>query len=451
MARVEARVAALAMALFLAGCRPAGPVPAMPEVSTATFLPAVREAIDPALADAKARPDDAAAVGRLGMALHAHRQLEAARQCYRRSAALDPRNFDWRYYLGAASEGQQAVDALRAALQLRDDTPARIKLGEALLATGDYAGARDVLRGLDHPAAWFGYGRAVDDPSYYEKALRAFPQYGAAMFALAQSYRRAGRAAEAQRLLADYARFKTVAPPLSDPLMDSVMALDRGPDRLLREAAALERQGQLAEAVAQVVAALALDPKLVQAHVDLISLYGRLANAPEAARHYRDAVSIDPRAFDAHYNYGVFCYSSKQRQEAREAFTKALAINPDHAEARNNLGMILQEEGRLAEAAREFEKAIEARPDLRLARFHLGRIYANRQRWAEAIDQLRRASEGDDEATPTYLYALGATQARAGQREAARASLAAAREKAVARGQAPLAQAIERDLERLGR
>jgi tetratricopeptide (TPR) repeat protein len=113
--------------------------------------------------------------------------------------------------------------------------------------------------------------------------------------------------------------------------------------------------------------------------------------------------------------------------------------------------MILQEEGRIADAAQEFEKAIELRPDLRLARFHLGRIYANQKRWTEAIDELRRASEVDDEATPTYLYALGATQARAGQRDAARSTLDAAREKAAARGQTPLAQAIERDLATLGK
>jgi MFS family permease/tetratricopeptide (TPR) repeat protein len=453
MLSTKARAGAVlaVVALFLAACRQAGPLTALPDVSTATFLPAVREAIEPALTEAKARPDDAAAVGRLGMALHAHRQLEAARQCYRRAAMLEPKKFEWRYYLGAASEGREAVAALREAVKLKDDQAARIKLGEALLATGDDAAAKDVFRGIDHPAALFGYGRAAGDPAYYEKALAVFPQYGAAMFALAQSYQRAGRKAEAQRLLAEYERYKTVAPPLTDPLMDAVRALDRGPDRLLREAAALEKQGQLQAAVERETAALALDPKLVQAHVDLISLHGRMGNAAEAARHYREAVAVDARAFDAHYNYGVFCYGAGRRDEAREAFVKALEINPNHAEARNNLGMILQEQGRLPEAAREFQKAIDARPDLRLARFHLGRIYANQQRWPEAIAQLQRAAEGDEEATPTYLYALGATQARAGQREAARVSLTAAKAKAVARGQSGLADAIGRDLRRLGK
>jgi len=91
------------------------------------------------------------------------------------------------------SDGQASIDALRAALRLHDYLPAKLRLGEALLASGDSEGARAVYRGLDHPAALFGYGRATNDPVYYEKALAQFPSYGAAMFALAQLYQRSGR------------------------------------------------------------------------------------------------------------------------------------------------------------------------------------------------------------------------------------------------------------------
>jgi tetratricopeptide (TPR) repeat protein len=111
----------------------------------------------------------------------------------------------------------------------------------------------------------------------------------------------------------------------------------------------------------------------------------------------------------------------------------------------------LEEKGQRAKAAAEFEKAIEIDPNLRLARFHLGRIYANQRRWAPAIEQFQRAVEVDDEATPTYLYALGATEARAGQPTTAAATLAGAHAKALARGQSTLAASIQRDLEKLKR
>src|SRR5881394_806215 len=177
---------------YFAACRSAGSLPPLPEISTAGFLPAIRQEVDAAIAAAKTRPDDAASVGRLGMVLQAHKQLQGSRQCYRRAARLDPRNFEWLYYLGLVSDGREGADALRAALRLRDYLPARLRLGETLLALGDFNGARDDYRGLQAPAALFGYGRATNDPTYYEKALAAFPQYGAAVFALAQHYQRAG-------------------------------------------------------------------------------------------------------------------------------------------------------------------------------------------------------------------------------------------------------------------
>src|SRR5262249_19546527 len=158
-------------------------------------------------------------------------------------------------------------------------------------------------RGMDHPAALFGYGRATNDASYYQKALTVFPQYGAAMFALAQSYQRAGRAADAQKLMADYAKYKLAAPHVDDPWINAVQALNRGPDRLLTEAAQLESQGQLKPAIDLELKALELDPKLTQPHINLISLYGRLGDPAEAEKHYRQAVALDPRSHEAYYNF----------------------------------------------------------------------------------------------------------------------------------------------------
>jgi tetratricopeptide (TPR) repeat protein len=102
-------------------------------------------------------------------------------------------------------------------------------------------------------------------------------------------------------------------------------------------------------------------------------------------------------------------------------------------------------------AAQHFLAAVELEPGQHLARFHLGRIYANRGRYAEAVAQFERAAEAGGDAASTYLYALGATQARAGNVRAAVKTLGAAREKAVSAGQMTLASTIERDLAKLKR
>jgi tetratricopeptide (TPR) repeat protein len=439
------------LVFFLAACGSHPPLPPLPELSTASFGPAIRQAVDRALAGAKAHPNDAGAVGRLGMVLHAHDQRVTAKICYQRASLLDPDTFDWHYYRGLVSDAPAAADAFRAALRLRDYLPAKIKLGEALLAAGDSAGAKQILEGIHHPAALFSYGRATGDHAYYEKALRVFPQFGAAMFALSRHYARTGRAGDAARLMAEYERHKLTAPPLDDPLLDAVRALNRGPDRLLSQAAHAEAQGQLGAAVELQHQALALDPKLVQAHVNLISLYGRLGDTPNAEKHYREAIALQPNGADAYYNFGVLCYRLNRRAAAQAAFTKALEINPGHADAHNNLGVLLEQQGKLEEAARHFRNAIELRPDLRLARYHLGRIRANQGHYAEAIAQFQEAVTVDDEATPTYLYALGAAFARSGNSAQAAEVLEQARARASAHGQAGLAASIQRDLARLKR
>jgi tetratricopeptide (TPR) repeat protein len=424
-------------------------VPPLPAITTTEFQPAVRQAVDEAYRQAKAKPDDAAAVGRLGMVLHAHNQLISARGCYRRASALEPGVFDWHYYLGVASDGQAAVDALREALRIRDYLAARIRLGDALLAIGDSAGAAKVLGGVEHPAGLFGYGRATNDPRYYERAMKQFPQFGAAIFAMAQHYQRTGETAEAQTLLAAYAKYKNVAPPLDDPLMNAVRALNRGANELLRRAANLESQGQLQSAVDLHLEALEGDPKNAQVHVNLISLYGRLGDAGKAEHHFREAVAANPKSDEAYYNFGVLCYEGGRRADAEGAFREALNRNPANAQAHNNLGSLLQEKGDISGAAAHFQRAVELQPDLRIARFHLGRIYANQGKYTEAIAQLERAAESEEDATPTYLYALGATLARSGDVVRARTVLQNALEKATARGQTRLSSAVQRDLARL--
>ncbi|MFN7923236.1 MAG: tetratricopeptide repeat protein [Bryobacteraceae bacterium] len=412
----------------------------------------MREAIANDLAAAKAKPNDPQAAGHLGMLLYAYGQPAAARAAFERAAILDPARYEWTYYLGVAqlADGlaQPAVASLRTAVALRSDSvPAQLKLGDALLASGDSAGAAAAYQKvIEHPAAKYGYARATGQAEFHEKALAQFPQFGAAMFALAQHYQRAGRAQDAARLLRDYPRFKTVAPPVDDPALDAIDALNQGPTSLLKQAQSLESHGQLAAAAELQAKALALDPKLVQAHVNLISLYGRLGDAARATEHYKAAIALDANASEAYYNYGVLCYQQGRRAEARTAFEKALSLDASSASAHTNLGALLQEQGQLDAAAAHFTKAIELDPGQRLARFNFGRILANRRNYAAAIAQFEQIVNGDDDATPTYLYALGATQARAGDRAHAIETLERARTAAFQKTQPSVVASIDRDL-----
>jgi tetratricopeptide (TPR) repeat protein len=434
-------------------------VPPLPAVKTSGFLPSIARAIDTAYRDVSAKPDDGPANGRLGMVLHAHDQFASARVCFQRAEAFDPGSADWTYYLALAqlADGQSspaAASFARFRSKRPDYFPAILKRAEALQAAGEPAEAafREALQVRpDDPAALFGLGRALNDVTYFEKALAAFPRYGAAIFALAQAYRRAGRVQDSERLMASYPQFKTFGPPLEDPLQDAILALNAGPSPLIRRAQSLESQGQLAPAVDLHIQALQLDPQLVQAHVNLISLYGRLRDYPAAERYYRSAIALNPNAHEAYYNFGVLCAELGRRVEAKAAFERAVGINPGYAEAHNNLGALAEQTGQLDAATRHFLRAVDLQPGFALARFHLGRIYANQRKWPQAIQQFERIGAPDEPSTPTYLYAFGATLARSGNVTRAVEILGAAKTAAERFGQADLSAAIARDLQLLGR
>ncbi len=99
--------------------------------------------------------------------------------------------------------------------------------------------------------------------------------------------------------------------------MDAVYALKTGPTELLRQASTLESEGQLTAAAELNNRALELDPKLTQAHVNLISAYGRLGDVKKAEEHFRLAIAQNPNAADAHYNFG--CFGMRRIANARRS------------------------------------------------------------------------------------------------------------------------------------
>ena len=68
--------------------------------------------------------------------------------------------------------------------------------------------------------------------------------------------------------------------------------------------------------------ALALDPNIRLAHVDLGILLAARNDSSEAARCFREAIRIDPNKPDAHYRLGRLLSSLGREQEAQAEFDK---------------------------------------------------------------------------------------------------------------------------------
>lgn len=438
-------------------------VPPLPHLNTSNLLPVVRQQLADAYATARSNPRSSDASGRLGMVLDAYDQYGSAAICYRRAHLLEPESFRWLFYLGwaQAAQGmhQDAVRTLREAVRMNPDyLAARLKLADSLFSIGQWEESHDIYLAIseahpDNAEARYGLGRAraargdlTGAVSSYAKSCELFPAYGPAHYELAMAYRKLGDAAQAQRQFMLYDQNKETVPPRDDPLRSEVTRLNLGSVARIRRGADLEQAGRIEEAVAQQEDALRVDPRAVQAHINLISLYGRLGRYDKAAEHYKAALAIDRGRADLHYNYGVLLLRQGRRDEAEAAFEQALRINPYHAEAHTNLGSLFEQEGRLNDALQQFTVALENRPDDRIAHFHAGRILANQERYDEAIRHFLQILTPENEDTTRYMHALAATYARAGDLPNALKYARMARDRAAAGGQTQLLASIEKDL-----
>jgi len=452
--------AALPFVLLILAAQAA--MPSLPRLSLDTYPAGAREAIARAYRDASARSSDAEAVGNLGRTLHAWEQWDAALAAYSRAEALAPRAFAWPYLhalvLQRLARPAEAAVRLEAALAIDPgNVPARLKLAEARLDAGDLDASARLFGALTdpscEPAVEFGLGRIAaargrhdEAIRHFERAIALFPEFGAAHYAAARSYRALGRPDEAKAALVKHAEYGARWPAVADPIAESVAALRDDPAALVKRGLARADRGDLDGAIAALEAAAAANPSFAQAHANLISLYARTRDFAKAEAHYTALVALGENLADAHYDYGVLLGMQDRWTEAEDAYRKALALNPLHAQARNNLGQILERRGRVQDAADQYRLAVDGQPSLRVARFNLGRMLIAQRRFDEAIATLEPLSEPRDAESPRYLFALSTAHIHAGHRAEGIALATEARDLALRFGDTALAAAIDREL-----
>ena len=428
--------------------------------------PAAREPLSRAFEAAKGHPGDPVALGAYARLLHAWEQWDDAHAVYGKLQGLEPARPDW-WYLDAAvlsrvARQTDAAERLRKVLAVAPDMKvARVKLADALFEAGRFEESAQTYKVLaadpaTEPMGVFGLGRVAaaarrhdEAIKHFERALELFPQWGAAHYALAMSFRAVGRREDAIRALERHARYGTQWPALEDPLFGSVQALRDDARGLLQRGVALAARGDLEGAIAAHEAALAADPGFAQARGNLLSLYGQKKEWAKAEAHYRELVRRGEDLADAHYDYGVLLGIQGRWDEAAAAYRRALDANPLHARASNNLGEAFERQGSVDQAAQAYLAAVRAQPSFRLARFNYARTLMGAGRTADAILELGKIVEPRDAESARYLFALAAAHVRAGHREQGMKLALDARELAVAHGQTALVASIDRDLARL--
>jgi DNA-binding transcriptional MerR regulator len=109
--------------------------------------------------------------------------------------------------------------------------------------------------------------------------------------------------------------------------------------------------------------------------------------AAEAA--YRQALALDPDLADAHLNLGRLLHEGGNPAAAEAHYRQALAVDPDDALAAYNLGVALQDQQRPRDAADSYERALGLDPTLADAHFNLSGVYEQLGEKAAAFRHLR--------------------------------------------------------------
>ena len=399
------------------------------------------------------------------MVLHAWEQYETAAGVYARARALE-RRYDW-FYLGGlvgnapGPSRRRRDDCWRTPCDCRRGPhprgwrwPTRCSSRATWLAR--HARYSSLTTGPGAPHAHYGLGRSLAAKGEKEAALREieaavqlFPEFGAAWYAEAMVLRGLGRSAEARKALERAQQFGAAWPSVDDPAVARMRALrdDAGPH--MKRGLSLQKQGDVAGAIAEYEAAIAADPQLASAHVNLIALYGRQQDWERAESHYRALERIGPVPAEAHYNFGLCLAAQRKSAEAADMFRMALAVNPEHAGALSSLGQLAELEGRVDEAEASYRSAAAAAPNDPLIRFNIGRMLIARGQFTDAIAQLDPLKSVEHPDRPRFLFGLATAYVLAGHREEGQRYAIQARDLARERGQREFADSIDRDLAKL--
>jgi serine/threonine protein kinase/Tfp pilus assembly protein PilF len=330
----------------------------------------------------------------LATALRDKGLLDEAVTEYRKALDLDSKLFEAHHNLGLvlAQTGRfdDAIEAYRAALAIAPrHALTHCDLGIALHekglvddATKEYRAAID----LDpmNAVAHYHLGNALKAQRQRDEAIKEYraalaldPRFARAHNNLGVALRDKGERDEPIIMNKGYRGAITSYSPYTNPY-----AMHTFSDK-----------GQLDEAIREFRAALSLDPKDAQVHINLGNALKLKGQLDEAIREYRAALALNPKDAQVHNNLGNALYDRQLDAHGAKLVIRSLdgisgflgtseVLFPNTPQPR-----FLSE---LDEAIREYRAAIELKPDYAEAHCNLGYVLRQQGKYAEALAALRQ-------------------------------------------------------------
>jgi tetratricopeptide (TPR) repeat protein len=107
-----------------------------------------------------------------------------------------------------------------------------------------------------------------------------------------------------------------------------------------------------------------------------------------AAEAYRQAIAADPALLDAHLNLGCLLHESGQLAKAERAYRAGLEACGDDASLHYNIGLLMEDMGRKRDAMQAYLAALGAEPEFADCHYNLALVCEQLGRMKEAIRHL---------------------------------------------------------------
>jgi len=215
-----------------------------------------------------------------------------------------------------------------------------------------------------------------------DQYLKGQPNDSQALLLLASAHFSQGRNARAAQLMQDALKTQ------DDPSMRTMLGLS------------LAGGGKFGDAVKELEAAFAKDPKQLQAGMALTTLYLQSSQAARAVAVANKLAAQFPDNPGVHNLLGVALARNGDAATARAAFEKALKIDPAFTSPKVNLARMEREAKAYDAAAARLTAALATDPKSVEALIELGLLYDQRGKFDDAYRNLQKAA---DNAGPTDI------------------------------------------------
>ena len=169
--------------------------------------------------------------------------------------------------------------------------------------------------------------------------------------------------------------------------------------------------------------ALKYDPRSVDGHTVLATLYDRVGDGQAAEENYRVAAEIAPKSGSANNNYGLYLCKRGKFDLSRKYFDVALAdgFYGDKANVYTNAGTCqLLGNGSLDMAENDFRHALELEPNNAQALYQLAHVLYQKKDFFKARAFIQRYESLGQQANPEALLLARNIEIKLGNADAAR-------------------------------